>query len=300
VNGHELLDVLAIRIAALAVGKRKFFQDRVESPSLGEAILELRTPEVGGLEEGVEESCPVGGREFSVEPALMPWRLRDPEAPALVYHHGNNESPFDFSRLAKNTFRSLFAKQIPGSGLNVVLLRAPFHGAGLKEYAERMKDLKAFVSMIAGSVRLMEGVVECLREWGCRRVCVCGPSLGGWVTNLHRAYFNTAFAYLPLLAGGGLGDMFVSSVYRHMVGAAGRENPEILRDRLNFDDAMLRVEEDNVHPLLARHDRIILLGRQKRSYGEGSIRVIPRGHITALLAGEALRDHVFRVLAQLS
>jgi hypothetical protein len=282
-NGHELLDVLAIRIAALAVGKRKFFQDRVESPSLGEAILELRTPEVGGLEEGVEESCPVGGREFSVEPALMPWRLRDPEAPALVYHHGNNESPFDFSRLAKNTFRSLFAKQIPGSGLNVVLLRAPFHGAGLKEYAERMKDLKAFVSMIAGSVRLMEGVVECLR-----------------VTNLHRAYFNTAFAYLPLLAGGGLGDMFVSSVYRHMVGAAGRENPEILRDRLNFDDAMLRVEEDNVHPLLACHDRIILLGRQKRSYGEGSIRVIPRGHITALLAGEALRDHVFRVLAQLS
>ncbi len=296
-NGHALLDVLAIRIAALAVGKRKFFQDGAESPSLGEAILELRTPEVGALEEGVEESYPVGGRDVSVEPALMPWRLRDPEAPALVYHHGNNESPFDFSRLAKNTFRSIFADHLSTSRLNVILLRAPFHGSGLKEYARRMRDLGAFVSMMAGSVRLLEGVVERLRTWGCRTVAVCGPSLGGWVTNLHRAHFNTASAYVPLLAGGGLGDMFVSSVYRHMVGAAGRENPEMLRDRLNFDDAMLKVEDDNVFPLLARHDRIILLDRQKRCYGEGAIRVIPRGHITALLTGEALRAHVLGVLS---
>jgi hypothetical protein len=291
VNHHALLDTVTIVVGSRLVGGHTFFADSVESPPIGDVVAEseatLDRIDRGGVRK-IPVSTPVGDLTFGYQV----WQWIGPDAPTIVYHHGNNEDPFDTGRFATHTFGTIFHGHGDAVPANVVAVRAPYHTLSTREFARRMGDLANFTSMLGGSVAGVDALIRKIdRAWG-SRVVVAGFSLGGWVTNLHRAYHGTAGAYAPMFAGAALDDLFVGSAYRRMAGAVAREAPDTMRKVLNFEDAVADAPESSVRGLLGRYDRIVRLEPQRRCYDDDELAIAPKGHVTGSLAGDRLRRHV--------
>jgi len=155
------------------------------------------------------------------------------------------------------------------------------------------------MAMLCTSVKLIEKLVQRLRLDFNSSILISGISLGGWVTNLHKAYFDSATAYAPLLAGAALGDLFTSSSYNKMIDTAALNHSKQIEKLLNFEDQYRQTSHHNVYPLLAQHDQYIMYDRQKGCYNNTPLKVLDKGHITNALAGDDLREHIQSVLKEL-
>jgi hypothetical protein len=219
-NLHAFLDEYTVSLAALLMGRRKYLSQSVDSPTLAELLetTHLTLPAIEG--EGVYEVTAETG-VGRLDPAFRLAQWLGPEYPTLIYHHGSNERPFDEGRFSKNTFKRVILDHKERFAANLFALRAPFHRS-LGRYMEEITRLERFVAMLAVSVQMVEALQAWSRAQGSPRVMVAGISLGGWVTNLHRAYRNTADVYAPMLAGAALDELFLSSAYRRLTGEAAR------------------------------------------------------------------------------
>jgi len=224
-------------------------------------------------------------RESIESPAFRIAQWKGKEYPTIIYHHGSGENPYDRS------FNSIFSIKKMDISANLIVIRAPFNRSA-KEYMTSINDLANFVAMLSVSVKLIEKLVSYSREKGISCVVISGLSLGGWVTNLHHNYFNSADYYKPLMAGAELAEVFINSVYEKLTASLAKENPEQVRSILNFDDDFAKVDNSNVFPLLSLYDQIISFDRQKQCYDENLITVLEKGHITGALAFEKLRRHI--------
>lgn len=276
------------------LSKFRYFSSSVDSPSFAEhlAAVELDLPLIQG--EGYYE-IPAISLAGPLDPAFQIAQWRGSEFPILIYHHGNNERPFDYGAASKNTFKNIFLAKKDSIPANLIALRAPYHRS-LKDYSKEMTHLSNFMAMLAVSTVLVDSLVRLAHERLISPIVVAGISLGGWVTNLHRAYYGSADIYAPILAGAALEDVFLGSAYRALTGETALQNPEALRQALNFELQFLQAPETNVYPLLARHDQIIRLERQRLSYAKQPVTIINKGHLTAALASERLREHVLKRL----
>lgn len=286
-NVHRFLDQYSVTLGAAMMGRRKFFSQRVDCPSFEEVLRETRVtlPHISdtGFYEVAAES-PTG----ALDPAFHIAQWLGDTYPTLIFHHGNNERPFNYGRLSKNTFKTIIRGNIEQFRTNLIVLRAPFHQS-LRTYMQEATELARFASMLAGSVRLVDSLQSWTRENGGQCVVVSGISLGGWVTNLHRAYFNSADRYLPMMAGAALDEVFLSSAYRRMTGKLALNQPQAVRTSLNFEARYCQITTENVSALLARYDAIIDYETQRRCYSERSTTVIDKGHATGVLDVTALR-----------
>jgi hypothetical protein len=290
-NIHAIMDNVAVNISAFALGKHKFFRESIESSSLAEHLksITIQMPAIKGPGRyGVVADTLVG----KLEPAFMITQWKGENYPTVLYHHGNTERPFDFRWCSPNTFKSIFLTAKKPIQANLIALSAPFHRSTIMDYLRKLGKLANVVALLSVSVKLIEELVAYLKEQGSPRVMVAGISLGGWITNIHRAYFNTAQVYAPLLAGAALGDIFSTSIYHKMTGRLAHEHPEVLKKVLNFEDRFKRVRDDNVFPVLARYDQIIQYERQRVCYGDRPIKTLEKGHITGSLAHRDLRAHI--------
>lgn len=295
-NYHELVDVGTVTLSSLLLRNSKFFARSLESPAIGDVVVGAEVQEDGPpvFSEQDVQTVSVETSVGAYEASYLPWQWRGQDQPTLLYHHGSGERPFDFDRFSSNSFRRLFAVPEVSFPGNLIVLRAPFHDQSSWSYAQSMGTLGDFVGMLAASTALTETLQDRLISSGSPAVTVAGISLGGWVTNLHRTFFGSADRYAPIFAGAGLGEMFVSSVYRRMTGSLARENPQRLRRVLDFEEAFHKVENDDCSPLLARYDRIIEFDRQKASYSGMDVSVIDKGHMTGSLATDLLREWLER------
>lgn len=150
--------------------------------------------------------------------------------------------------------------------------------------------------MLSASVSVAEYLIRYFKQRVNGTVALAGISLGGWVTNLHRAYFNTADVYIPIMAGADVGDVFIRSVYGRLADRRVREQPDSVNKTLNFAEEFKQVRDDNVYPLLARYDQYIRYDVQKSCFGNRDIAVIENGHITGALNSDALREHIMKVM----
>lgn len=291
------MDRMAVVPGVLGGERLRFFRRSIASPTWAEH-LDLPATSVPELEVGVPSEVVV---ETLAGPlpvgVLLVQQARD-GAPLIVTHHGNNERAFDMGRGAKNFLnRALLKAERPDATL--VLLRAPFHDGRLRAYTEASGDLRTWMSMLAASVRAADAILTRYGAAAGRSSILTGMSLGGWVTNLHRAFLNSATLYVPMLAGAHLGRQMVDSTYRWMVSRHALENADQLRVQLDFDREFRAVPDDNVAALLARHDQFARLDHQGDDYGDARIQVLETGHIGAALDGEALRRHVLQGLGRL-
>ncbi len=294
-NKHIFLDNLTTTIAALASGKNKFFARSMESPSFEELIKgsQIKIPSIHS--EGTfktETVTPVGKLDsaFKVEQWI------GNNFPTLIYHHGNNERPFDYGKLAKNSFYKTIVLHRDLFKANLIVVRAPFHDCSLKYYQKQMAHLSNFMAMIAVSVKMNECIIQKLREGSNAPVITTGISLGGWITNLHRAICNTSTVYAPLMAGTMLGELFIRSKYRQLTSPMALKHAGILREKLNFNKPFSRINTPNVFPLLAKYDQYIEFDVQKDSYDGCPLKVLENGHLTGALNVNAMKSHILEVL----
>ncbi|MEA1897656.1 MAG: hypothetical protein U9N53_08340 [Bacteroidota bacterium] len=295
-NKHVFLDNLTAAIGALLAGKKKFFAKSIISPSFEEHLksIEIKMPEIN--KEGtydINAKTLVG----MTNPAFKVAKWIGHDYPTIIYHHGNNERPFDFNRSAKNTFANIFIKTKEDIRTNLIVVRAPFHNNSLKVYQEKMTELKNFTAMIAVSVKLNEEIISVLRKKNNTSIITSGISLGGWVTNLHRSFYNTSTAYVPLLAGTFLGELFLKSKYKKLTSKLALQQPKKIRELLNFNNFYKKIKDQNVFPLLARYDQFIEYDVEKVSYEGYILKTIEGGHVTGSLeTKEELRYHILEVL----
>lgn len=290
---HAFIDKYSVAMTALLMKNYRWFSDSVDSPGfqnqLSDIAMTLPLIEGEGVYE-LEATSSVG----SLDPAFHVVKWLGPEYPTIIYHHGNNETPFHYGIGSKNTFQSILYKNKDEIDANLISLRAPYHNNSLKYYFEKMSKLSEFTTMLSTSVNLVESLVQMLRNSGCERVAVSGLSLGGWVTNLHRTFYNSAHVYIPIFAGASLGELFLTSCYRQLSSDLAKGNPEIIRACLNFDQEFKRIQKENVYPLLAKYDQIIEFNVQSLCYERQQLAVINKGHITGALASKELREHILR------
>jgi len=289
-NGHIVADTLPVYLASLVFRKSKLFRESLDSLSYEELLdsITLQWPQIKG--EGyyeVSARTPIG----ELDPAFQVARWKGANYPTVIYHHGNNERPFQRRLTTKNTFHDIFLAGGEPFPANLIVVRAPFHRS-FRLYLKHMGRLSTFTTLISVSVKM----IEALRQYAAEKrtgTAISGISLGGWVTNLHRAFFNSADLYIPLLAGTVPGDVFTGSVYRKLTDRLALNNPEAVAEALDFEQRFAAVKENNVFPLLARYDQLIRFERQKASYGPNiPVAVIDKGHVTGSAASSALRRHI--------
>lgn len=292
---HRFLDNYSVWVTSALFHSKKWFRNGIESVDFLEHIAQISLNFPEDLHEGIFEA---GGTSLAgpIDPAFHVVQWIGPEYPTILYHHGNNERPFDYGFASKNTFKSVIMVEKETIKANIINLRAPFHNQGMKAYLERIGQLSDFMAMIAGSVVLMELLVQHLKSIGCNRIMVAGISLGGWAVNLHRSFYNTAEVYVPLLAGAALDELFLSSAYSRLLSNRAKDQPELIHRLLNFEGEFSKVTDQNVFPLLAQFDQMIEFERQKQCYMDYPVQVIEKGHITGALSSEKLRSHLLRVL----
>ncbi len=296
-NKHILIDNLIANIGSLVSGSKKFFAASIGSLTFEELIrsTEVSVPEINS--EGTYEIMATSKIAGELDTAFRVEKWIGIDHPSIIYHHGNNEKPFDYRKRAKNSFMNIFVNDRDKFGANLIAVRAPFHNGSLKEYQEKMMHLENFMAMISASVNMNQSIIAVLRNKSNAPIITCGISLGGWVTNLHRSYYNSSTAYVPLLAGAFLGDLFLKSKYRKLASNLVFQQPEKIRQLLNFNDDFIKITAENVYPLLAIYDRYIEYDVQKNSYAGHPVETLEAGHVTGSLNTSALRSHVLKVLS---
>lgn len=285
-NIHALIDNLSTSLGSRFMPK--YFREGFESPTIREHLeaIRLEMPEIKG--EGHYE---VGADTLAgkLGPAFRLTQWKGKSFPAIIYHHGASEIPFDYG------FKRIFPHEKMEIGANLFLIRAPFH-ISLKEFQQGLVSLVNVVAMLAVSVCLMEKLVNYCREEKTPQVLIAGTSMGGFITNLHHIHFNTADIYTPLLAGLAMDDAYLYSAYSKAVAPEAKENPDSIKRVLNFEKDFAEVDHSNVYPLLARFDQLIRYDEQKASYGGCPVETIDKGHTTGALSYRQLRQHVMKKL----
>lgn len=294
-NKHVFTDRLTATVGALVAGKMKFFSESLQARSFREYILESNVS-MPPLNREQETELKTDGHSIALDPALKVEKWIGADHPTILYNHGNNERPFDYSKNAKNTFYHIFVKNNPDVEANLIVIRAPFHNCSIKEYQQKISRLENFMIMIATTVAVNQAVILQLKKLGCHSIIVSGISLGGWVSNLHRTHYNSADAYAPLMAGAYLGELFLQSRYKNLTAEKAKQQSEIIREKLNFNKDFELVSDDNLYPLLARYDQFIEYNVQKRSYNGSEIHLLENGHVTGALNSRGMRDHLLAVI----
>ena len=294
-NKHIFLDRITAAVGGLLAGKKNFFANSLQSPSFEEQVAAIKLDCPSIKSEGIYEiraKTLVG----EIDPAFLVAQWKGIDYPTIIYHHGNNERPFDFTKSAKNTFYKIIAKSRDSFEANLIVVRAPFHNCRLSYYQEKMTELRNFVAMISTSVRLNEVIIQYLHAESKATVITAGISLGGWVSNLHRGIYNSATAYAPLMAGAFLGELFLKSKYRKLASNLALENPEQIKKILNFNELFKTTNSPNLFPLLGKYDQFSEYNVQKESYLGYPLKTIKCGHVTGALNTKILKTHILEVL----
>src|SRR6056297_1986682 len=282
-NIHQSIDRLTTGLGGLYGEKVRFFREGIESPPLIEMPAALEMDFSSFTEEG-EYRIPVryGRMEGISRYSLLHWA--GPQRPTIIFHHGSGETNYT-ARIRKTLPASMI------SGINLIALSIPWN-RNIKEYLYGIGSLERFVFLLASSVRLMESLGHRLRELGSGKIVASGFSLGGFITNLHYGIYGSLDEYRPIFAGAALDHLFTETAYRSLTSREALEQPEVLRQTLNFEDIFRLRDPRRVFPLLARYDQYVELERQRSIYLDDQVSLLDKGHITGAMDRRVLRDHL--------
>lgn len=287
-NIHKFVDNLSMGIAGKTV-KKKYFSKNVSSRKVKDwiEILKLEVPSLDGVGHH-SIKVEYDGRVNEAGIHIEQWLGVD--YPTIIYHHGAAEGSYDFS------FKRILTRDKGDIKANLIGIQALFNHNN-KEFMDSISDLSNYTVMLATSVVMVEQIIKRLRQTSDSKIVVTGTSLGGFVTNLHFTYFNTADCYVPLLAGARIGEALIDSAYGNVMSEYGKSNSEKVIDILNFDKDFKNRDQKNLFPLLALHDQIVQYSVQSVDYDTDKIQTIPFGHSTGATRYKLLQQHILDHIA---
>jgi len=296
-NMHDLLDRIGASLGGLVYRNDRIFGKSLDSVSLSEAAGST-VAEAGLLTPGIWQKVTADGPAGHFQGGCFAYRWSGSETPTLLYIHGSGEQPYNFGPFKDNSFRKIFADHFKPD-VNLVLLAAPFHDRSQGEYIKALGYLNNYVGMLAAMAAIVDTLAEKLKSEGCPSVFVAGFSLGGWVANLHRAFYGkNVDCYVPICAGTRPSDVFVSSEYRKLTSEKARSNPDLLREKLDFDEAFMANKTVDCYPLMFRYDRLTELRAQMPAYRDLQVEILEKGHFTGQQATGEFRKHIQHVISR--
>lgn len=280
---YEMLDHVSMRIGSFVTKKHRYFSKGTDSHTVRDYLenLEISIPElsrVGFYPIEVKNE----NETYQAGFAVKQWIGND--APTIIYHHGAAEGRFDYS------FNKIFGSQ-PLNNANLIAVQGIFCESN-QDFLNAIKQLETYVLLLAGSTKLIERIVQSIKQSSNAPVTVTGTSLGGFVTNLHFAHYHTADIYKPMLAGVRMGDVFFKSDYAWVTDESAKKDPKHLQDVLNFDMIMKTRNQKNLFPLLARYDQIVQYELQVQDFEPSQVRTIPYGHASGATRYKLLFKHI--------
>lgn len=282
---YELIDNFGLSVGSTLI-KKRYFSAGVESKRVRDLIKEAEAdfPEIKG--EGyypfdVRHDGAVYKAAFRVE------QWKGGQYPTIIYHHGAAEGSYDFS------FNRILARKKNDINANLIAIQALFNHNN-KEFLESIAYLSNYTLMLTASVLTVEHLINQIKKNGNSKVIVTGISLGGFVTNLHFAYYNTADVYKPILAGARLAEVFIDSAYAKMTAADAKSDPENLRRVLNFGDDINKLDQKKLFPLLAEYDQLVKYDINSADFDLEQISKIPYGHSTSATRFSLLREYIIK------
>ena len=223
--------------------------------------------------------------ELKARYRIAQWKGK--EYPTIIYHHGASEIPFDYG------FKKIFPYKKMKIDTNLILIQAPFH-ASRSAFKRGMATLENYTAMIATSIQVIEKLIEEIKEINKKAINISGSSLGGFITNFHHIYYNSADNYIPLLAGLNMYDALFESIYSKSVSEPDIKTKNKLSEIFNLADEFASLDNSNVYPLLAKHDQLVRYEIQKKSYNVCPVSTFNSGHATGALAAKRLREHILK------
>jgi hypothetical protein len=306
-NRSVLHDRLLLALFRTLTAHRPYFRDGVESPpfethreavdldlSALDGVGERDGSSLDGRDEGSYD-VPAETLAGSLTAGVRVARWGGVGAPTVVWHHGGGEYPFD------RTFDVAFGHEPGRAGTaqsadhalhlavpddaTLLVVRAPGHDrrGGIAEVGA---TLSGYLATMAVAVELTERLLARCRP---ARSVVAGYSLGGFVANRHHLAFDSADAYVPVVAGCAHAEIFLSS---WPAARSARRRADRLRDRLNFADEWTDREHPTVFPVVGLYDCLNRYETQVPSYGDTTPDVWPVGHFEGAEVGDRLREAV--------
>lgn len=208
-------------------------------------------------------------------------------APVILYNMGGGEAPYD------GTIKRAYpASEDPG--VSIVAIEAPWQ-RDRAQLANAFEDLNTYMAMLAITIRMNEWLLRSDQFSRSPRKVIAGTSLGGFVCNRHHLEYNSADAYVPLVAGTLHGEIFLSTIRSSKLVT---DNPCVIRKHLNFQDQWDRAPHNNVYAQLGRYDQLNQLEVQGPSYGNAAIDIWEGGHMYHVIHPTLLRKKLDAVIAQ--
>jgi hypothetical protein len=210
-----------------------------------------------------------------------------PDAPLLVYHHGFFEIPYHLRA-------ELFFRPYEPFDAHIVMLEAPFHRRILQPLDEGFRTLHHLYQMIAGSVRMMQMVVDHYLAVGVPFAVASGMSLGGLVSLMYEGIFGRTQAVVPMLS---------SPNFAQLLWDIGRitNRPVVLtieeiESKLDFSYLYANMDANQVYPIMGINDRFFRHGNHARLFDQSNLKTIRSSHISGMWHRQETRDHIISVL----
>jgi len=267
--------------------RRPYFHHGLDSPPLAEHLraLELELPRLG--RDG-RHAFTVTTLFGPIEAAIHVYAYAA-DAPVLIYHHSAGEVP------ATRTVREIFPNPRK-SGLSIFVIEAPFHETA-GDFKAASSSMMTYLAMQAVAIEVTERLLRSRPIGAAPSRAVAGYGQGGFIANLHHLIYDTAYLYVPFMAGTAPAETFLESL---PTAGRARHKPEELRRLLNFDAQWSERAHSNVFPVLGSADVVNRFNTQARSYGDTAIEVWPLSHLAAAKSPSRLRAKIMRHIEEVS
>jgi hypothetical protein len=210
-----------------------------------------------------------------------------PDAPLLVYHHGFFEVPYHVRAQA------FFRPRAPFDA-HIVMLQAPYHRRLLQPLDLGFQNLHHLYQMVAGSVRMMQMVVDHYLALGTPYAVASGMSLGGIISLTYQGLFGRSRAVVPILS---------SPNFAQLLWDLSRQTNrpvaiplEDIEERLDFQRYYQHLDLARVFPLMGENDRFFRHGSHSTIFDQCDVTTIRSSHVSGMWHRRETREHVIRVL----
>lgn len=209
------------------------------------------------------------------------------DAPLLVYHHGFFEVPYHARAQA------FFRPREPFDA-HIVILQAPFHRRPLQPLDMGFQNLHHLYQMVAGSVRMMQMVVDHYLALGTPYAVASGMSLGGIIALTYEGFFGKPRAVIPILSSPNFAQLLwdLSRQTNRPMGIPLEE----IEARLNFSHYYTHINPERVFPLMGVNDRFFRHGSHATIFDQSDVTTIRSSHVSGMWHRRETREHIIRVM----